>query len=155
MARVVSSNKNAYHDYTVEDKVEAGIVLEGWEVKSVKQANVNLRGAYVYYNDRGELILRGVHIGEWRSGEKKNDVQKSRERKLLVHRQQAAKLGGMSKRPGYALVPMELIVNDGGLIKVVLGLVKGKRKFDKRRALKEREMDNELRRASKPLAQLY
>lgn len=144
--RVLVSNQSATYDYEIEDKLQAGIVLQGWEVKSVKAGRVNLKGSFVHVDANLQMWLRGMHVANW-VGQQHSEIEKGRDRLLLVHKTQASKLGGMGKRPGYSVVPLQIIETDGGLIKVEIALVKGKRKYDKRRAIKEREIKRELRQS--------
>lgn len=136
----VFSNKKAYHGFDILDKLEVGIVLKGWEVKSMKSGRVDVMGAYVDYTAAGELLLRGVKIAKWSTGAAVSPEEQSRSRKLLAKRSQAAKLGGLGSRPGYTLIPLEGYVNDKGMIKLVIAVVKGKKKFDKRQQIKERDI---------------
>lgn len=142
--RVLVSNKSAAFDYDIVDKLEAGLSLQGWEVKSIKNSRANLKGAFIVSDSNGNLVVRGMHISDW-VGEVHSEAVKLRERLLLVHKNQALKLSGLAKQPGYSLIPLQLFQNDKGMIKAEIALVKGKRKFDKRRAIKEKDLARELK----------
>jgi len=142
--RVLVSNKSAAFDFEVIDKLEAGLVLEGWEVKSIKNARANLKGSFIISTANAGLVIRGMHISDW-IGEVHSEAVKLRERTLLVHKHQVTKLSALAKQPGYSLIPLQLFQNDKGMIKAEIALVKGKRKFDKKQAIKDRDLARELR----------
>lgn len=138
---VLADNRKATYDYTIERKIEAGIALLGTEIKSIRAGRVNLREGYARI-DRGEAWLRGVHIAPWDHTGLENH-EPTRPRKLLLHRGQIALLGVELKQKGYTLVPLRLYVRHG-VAKLEIGVAKGKRKFDKRHAIKERETTREM-----------
>ncbi|HEV7624735.1 MAG TPA: SsrA-binding protein SmpB [Amnibacterium sp.] len=142
--KVVASNRRARHDYTIEDTIEAGLVLTGTEVKSLRQGRASLIDGYAYI-DGGEAYLDAVHIPEYNQGTWTNHPPR-RTRKLLLHKQQILKLGSRVKEGGYTLVPLSLYFSDGKA-KVELALAKGKREYDKRHALRERQDRREAERA--------
>ncbi len=142
--KVVASNRKARHDYTIEDTVEAGIVLTGTEVKSLRQGRASLVDGYAYI-DGGEAFLDAVHIPEYNQGTWTNHPPR-RTRKLLLHKQQILKLSSRVKEGGYTLVPLSLYFSDGKA-KVELAVAKGKREYDKRHALRERQDRREAERA--------
>lgn len=142
--RVVATNRKARHDYTIEDVVEAGLVLTGTEVKSLRQGRASLVDGYAYI-DGGEAYLDAVHIPEYNQGTWTNHPPRRR-RKLLLHKQQILKLGSQVREGGYTLVPLSLYFNDGKA-KVELAVAKGKREYDKRHALRERQDRREAERA--------
>jgi len=141
--RVITVNRQAYHDYFVEETIEAGIVLTGTEVKSVREGRVNLRGAYARIAG-GEVWLEGAHIAEYEHGTYMNH-DPMRRRKLLLHRREINRLTGRIQTKGLTLVPLKLYFKDNHL-KVELGLCRGKKLYDKREAIKKREMERELAR---------
>ena len=145
MARTVFSNKKAYHDFTIVDKLETGIVLEGWEVKSIKNGMGDFRGAFAVIDAGNQLLLRGVNVASWKTGLKQAEDTRKRERKLLAHRREIAKLQGLASRPGYTLIPLEVFISNRGLIKVVIAVVKGKRQYEKKQAVKDRDMKRKMR----------
>lgn len=142
--KVVASNRKARHDYLIEDRYEAGIVLSGTEVKSLRQGRASLVDAYAYI-DRDEAWLEGAHIPEYAEGTWNNHAPR-RKRKLLLHREQIRKLAMKSKEGGYTIVPLSLYFS-GSRVKVEIALAKGKREYDKRHALRERQDRREAERA--------
>jgi SsrA-binding protein len=143
---VVTVNRQAYHDYFVDETIEAGIVLTGTEVKSVREGKVNLRGAYARIRD-GEVWLEGAHIAQYEAGTYMNH-EPLRPRKLLLHRREIARLIGRVQTKGYTLVPLKLYFKENHL-KVELGLCRGKKLYDKREAIRARETQRELERVTK------
>ncbi|MCW2724183.1 MAG: tmRNA-binding protein SmpB [Frankiales bacterium] len=141
--KLVAQNKKARHDYAIEDTYEAGIVLTGTEVKSLRQGRASLVDAYASVQD-GEVWLIGVHIPEYTEGTWNNHAPR-RTRKLLMHKQEILRLVGKLKESGLALVPLQLYFKDGRA-KVELGLGKGLKSYDKRQVLAQRDADNEIRR---------
>ena len=146
---VVTVNRQAYHDYFVDETVEAGLVLRGTEVKSVRSGHVNIRGAYARIKD-GEVWLDGAHIAEYEQGTYMNH-EPLRSRKLLLHRREIARLIGRVQAKGQTLVPLKLYFKDNR-VKVELGLARGKKLYDKRDAIRERDSQRELARVFKQRA---
>ena len=142
--KVVAQNKKARHDYTIEDRYEAGLVLTGTEVKSLRAGRASLVDGYAYV-DRGEAWLDAVHIPEYGQGTWTNHTPR-RKRKLLLHRHQIEKLQAAVSQGGYTLVPLSLYFLDGRA-KVELAVAKGKREYDKRQTLRERQDKREADRA--------
>ena len=143
---VVTVNRQAYHDYFVDESFEAGIALTGTEVKSIREGKVNLRGAYARIKD-GEVWLEGVHIAIYEQGTYMNH-DPVRPRKLLLHRREINRLVGRIQAKGLTLVPLKLYFKENRA-KVELGLCRGKKLYDKREAIKERESQRELARVTK------
>ena len=143
---VITTNRQAYHDYFVEETVEAGIALRGTEVKSIRAGHVNLRGSYARIAE-GEAWLEGAHIAEYEQGTYMNH-EPTRRRKLLLHRREIDRLVGKVQAKGLTLIPLKLYFA-GNLVKVELGLARGKKLYDKREAIKERETARELQRVTK------
>lgn len=141
--RPVATNRKARHEYAVLDTIEAGLVLTGTEVKSIRQGNVNLADGFARM-DRGEVWLEGVHISPYKQGSNAN-VDPVRKRKLLLHRREIRKLQSRLTETGVTLVPLSLYFK-GNVAKVQLGLCRGKRAYDKRQAIAKREADRSLRR---------
>ncbi|MGF1476279.1 MAG: SsrA-binding protein SmpB [Geminicoccaceae bacterium] len=141
---VVANNRKAFHDYHIDEKVEAGIVLAGTEVKSLRNGRANLRDAYAGEME-GELYLFNVHIPEYNGGNRFNHEVK-RPRKLLLRRREMGRLLGAVQRKGYTLVPLSLYFNERGKAKVELGVAFGKKLYDKREANKERDWNREKER---------
>lgn len=146
MEKLIAQNKKAYHDYFVEDTYEAGIVLVGCEVKSIRLGAINLRDSFVIIKN-GEVFMIGAHISPYKMGSY-NNVDPRRTRKLLLNRSEINKLRGKVEQKGYTLVPLKVYFKDA-LVKVQIGLCKGKELHDKRQAIKEKENDRNLRRAMK------
>ena len=146
MEKVVATNKKAYHDYFVEDTYEAGIVLVGSEVKSVRQGAVNLKDSYAIIKGN-EVFLLGVHISPYEKGSCFNEDPR-RTRKLLLNRQEINKIRGKVEIKGYTLVPLKIYFKQS-LVKVELGICKGKELHDKRQAIKTREENRNIQRIKK------
>ena len=142
--RLVAQNKKARHDYAIDETFEAGIVLTGTEVKSLRQGRASLIDAYAAVQD-GELWMFGAHIPEYTEGTWNNHTPR-RARKLLLHKAEILKLTVKLKEGGLALVPLQLYFMNGHA-KVELGLGKGRKSYDKRQVLAQRDADNEMRRA--------
>lgn len=140
----IAQNKKAFHDYFIEEKYEAGIALEGWEVKSIRAGRVQLKEAYVVLHD-GEVFLIGSHISPLPTASTHVHPDPTRTRKLLLHAAEISKLVGKVERAGYTLVPLDLHYTRGR-IKLEIGLAKGKKQHDKREAEKEREWQREKQR---------
>ena len=149
-SRIIAQNKKAWHDYFVDEKYEAGIALFGTEVKSVRQGNVNLKDSYCHF-DKGELFVVGMHISPYEKGNIFNR-EPLRDKKLLMHKKEIMKLGGLVTQKGYTLVPLSLYFS-GKNVKVEVGLCRGKKLYDKRDSAAEkqanREMDRRLKTQSK------
>lgn len=141
---LVASNRKARHDYFIEDTYEAGLVLSGTEVKSLRAGRASLVDGFASI-ERGEAWLENVHIPEFTEGSWTNHPTR-RKRKLLLNRKELAKLAGKISESGYTLIPLSLYFKDG-YAKVELGLAKGKKAYDKRQTLKEREAQREVHKA--------
>ena len=137
----IIQNKKAYHDYFVEDKYEAGIVLEGWEVKAIRDNRVNIKEAYVIIQ-KGEIYLLGCHITPLGSASTHINPDNIRTRKLLLNHDEIVKLIGKVERSGFTLVPLNMHFSKGK-IKCEIGLAKGKKQYDKRQAEKEKDWNRE------------
>ena len=146
----ISKNRKAYHDYFVEESFEAGIELFGTEVKSIRQGTLNLKDSYCTIKD-GEIFVRGMHISPYEKGNIFNR-EPLRDKKLLMHKKEILKLGGLVNQKGYTLVPLALYFS-GSNVKMEVGLCRGKKLYDKRdsEAAKEsaREIDRRMRDKSK------
>lgn len=150
--KVVAQNKKAGHDYFIEETYEAGIVLQGTEIKSIRAGRVNLKDSFARIHN-GEVFLYNMHISPYEQGNRFNH-DPLRTRKLLLHRKQISKLIGETKEQGYALVPLKMYLKDG-FAKVLIGLGKGKKNYDKREDLKKKEAKREMEKAFKAKQQLY
>jgi SsrA-binding protein len=140
----IAENKKAYHDYFIEQRFEAGIALEGWEVKAIRAGRVQLREAYVIVS-HGEIFLIGCHISPLPTASTHITPDATRTRKLLLHAAEISKLIGSVERAGYALVPLDMHYSRGR-VKLEIGLAKGKKQYDKRAAEKEKAWRREQQR---------
>ncbi|MHB8353084.1 MAG: SsrA-binding protein SmpB [Burkholderiales bacterium] len=140
----IVDNRKAFHDYFIEERFEAGLALEGWEVKAIRAGRTQLKEAYVVVLT-GELFLLGSHISPLPTASTHIHPDPTRTRKLLLHAEEIAKLVGKVERAGYTLVPLNLHYSKGR-IKVEIGLAKGKKQHDKRDAEKERDWEREKQR---------
>jgi SsrA-binding protein len=134
---VVCRNKKAFYDYFIEDRIEAGMVLKGTEVKSLREGRADLKDAFAVV-ENGEVFLVNMHIGEW-PGAAYFNHEPERKRKLLLQARQIRKLRIQIEQRGYTLVALSVYFNRANRAKVELGLAKGKRKYDKRAAIRERD----------------
>lgn len=146
MERIVATNKKAYHDYFVEDTYEAGIVLVGSEVKSIRQGALNLRDSFVIIKN-GEAFVIGMHVLPYKMGSYFN-VDARRTRKLLLNRAEINKLRGKVEQKGFTLIPLKVYFKES-LVKIELGLCRGKELHDKRASIKEKENNRNLQRIIK------
>ena len=137
----IITNKKAFHDYFIEEKFEAGIVLEGWEIKAIRAGRANIKESYVIVRD-GEVFIFGMHITPLSQASTHVKADPIRTRKLLLHAAQISKLIGKVERAGFTLMPLDLHYQRGR-VKVEIGLAKGKKQHDKREAEKERDWNRE------------
>jgi SsrA-binding protein len=144
---VVATNRKAFHDYAIEEKMEAGLVLRGTEVKSLREGKVNLRDSYASV-DHEEVILHNCHITPYSHGNIMNH-DPLRPRKLLLHRKEISKLLGKTQQKGLTLVPLRIYFNPRGKAKIEIALAKGKKQYDRRETIKSREAGREVERAMK------
>jgi|TARA_B110000967_G_C18584939_1_gene411563 SsrA-binding protein len=137
----IIQNKKAFHDYFIEDKYEAGIVLEGWEVKAIRDNRVNIKEAYVIIQ-KGEIFLLGCHITPMGNASTHINPDNIRTRKLLLNNNEIVKLIGKVERSGFTLVPIDMHFSKGR-IKCEIGLAKGKKQYDKRQTEKDKDWNRE------------
>lgn len=143
--KIVATNRKAFHDYEILEKVEAGISLLGCEVKSARSGKVNLKGGFVRFLSGGEAYLDGVNIAAY--PQTTNIVYEPlRPRKLLLKKNEIKRLIGKTAQKGFSVVPLECYFNDKGIAKILLGLVKGKRQYDKKETKKRKDIEREMRR---------
>ena len=145
-AKIISLNRKAYHDYVIEESVEAGIALTGTEIKSIRAGRVNLRDAYAHPQG-GELWLFNAHIARYEAGSRYNH-EPTRPRKLLLRRRQIDEFTGKVTQKGFTIVPLKMYLKNG-IAKVELGLAKGRKLYDKRESMARREAEREMERAMK------
>jgi len=144
--RTITVNRQAYHDYFVDETYEAGIVLAGTEVKSIRAGHANLRGAYARVKD-DEVWLEGAHISPYEQGSSMNQ-EPMRPRKLLLHRREIERLVGRVQTKGLTLIPLKMYIKENR-VKIEIGLCRGKKLYDKREAIAKRDSDRELARIAK------
>ncbi len=144
--KVIADNRKAFHDYFVDEAFEAGIELFGTEVKSLRAGNVNLKDSYCDIK-KGELFAIGIHISPYEKGNI-NNKEPLRDKKLLMHKREIMRLGGLISRDGYTLIPLQLYFR-GSYVKVKLGLCKGKKLYDKRDAIAKKSADRTIERHMK------
>jgi SsrA-binding protein len=144
--KTVAVNRRARHEYAVEETLEAGIALTGTEIKSIRAGRVNLAEAYARI-EKGEAWLIGAHIAPYEQGNR-NNHEPTRTRKLLLHRDQISELIGRTQAKGFTLVPLKLYIRNG-MAKLEIGIARGKKAYDKRRTIAERDARRELERATK------
>jgi SsrA-binding protein len=143
--RHIATNKKAYHDYFVDETFEAGIELTGTEVKSLRQNKASLRDSFAVVR-KGEVFLHNVHISPYSHGNRAN-VDPTRARKLLLHKKEIRYLAGKTAEKGATLVPLKLYFSPGNLVKVELGLARGKKLHDKRASIADRDHKRDVERA--------
>jgi SsrA-binding protein len=137
-------NRSAYHDFSIDVKYDAGMVLAGTEVKSLRDGRASFNDSYCYFH-KGELWIKNLHIAEYSHGTV-NNHDPMRERKLLLQKKELRKLEAKMKEKGLTLVPLRIFFNEKGLAKMELGLGKGKKQYDKRETLKARDTEREMKR---------
>lgn len=142
----LAQNRKASHDYFIEDTYEAGMVLQGTEIKSIRAGRVNLKDSHARINN-GEIKLINLHIAPYEQGNRYNH-DPTRTRKLLLHRREIDRLIGLTQQQGYALVPLKIYIKNG-FAKVLIGLGKGKKRYDKREDMKRKQMKRDIDRAMK------
>lgn len=145
-SKVMARNKKASHDFFIEDTFEAGLVLQGTEIKSIRAGRVNMKDSFARV-ERGEVFLHNLHISPYEQGNRYNH-EPTRTRKLLLHRKQINKLIGETQQAGYSLIPIKIYIKNG-MAKVLIGLGKGKKKYDKREDLKQKQAKRDVDRALK------
>jgi SsrA-binding protein len=144
--KIVAKNAKAFHDYFIEDRYETGIELAGTEVKSIRQGNVNLKDSFCIIKD-GEISVLGMHISPYEKGNIFNKDPR-RNRKLLMHKREIMRLFGKIKQDGYSLVPLSIYFK-GSLVKLEIGLARGKKLYDKRDSAAKKDAKREIDRAMK------
>jgi SsrA-binding protein len=137
-------NRSAYHEYYIEDKYDAGMVLMGTEVKSIREGKVSFVDSFCFFQ-KGELWVRNLHIAEYRFGTTNNHIA-VHDRKLLLNKKELRKLESKLKDKGYTIIPLRIFFNEKGLAKMAIGLGKGKKLHDKRDTVKQRDAEREMKR---------
>ena len=146
LGKIIAQNKKAFHDYFIEDRVEAGIVLQGTEIKSIRLGKVSIKEAYAHI-DKNQAYIINMHVTTYEFGTKGNH-DPIRKRKLLLHRKEISRLIGLQQQQGYSLIPLKVYLKDG-YAKIEIGVAKGKKLYDKREDLKKKETDRQIERAVK------
>jgi SsrA-binding protein len=142
----ITTNRKAFHEYEVFERAEAGVVLVGTEVKSIREGGLNFRDSYVEFR-KGELFLVGCRIGPYSHGSLNNHSE-DRDRKLLLHRREIQKFGGKATEKGFTIIPLKAYFKNGR-VKLEIGLARGKKAHDKREALKRKDIERETRQAAR------
>ncbi|MFI5154229.1 MAG: SsrA-binding protein SmpB [Chitinophagales bacterium] len=140
-------NRSAYHDYFIEDKFDAGMVLAGTEVKSIREGKVSFADSFCQFY-RGELWVKNLHIAEYRMGTTNNHIA-VHDRKLLLTKRELRKLETKSREKGYTIVPLRVYFNEKNLAKMEIGLGKGKKLYDKRESIKRKDEERQMKRMLK------
>lgn len=147
--KIITTNKSASFEYFIEEKYEAGIVLEGNEIKSLREGNVNMNDAFCFLRD-GEISVKNMHIALYDKSDAFSTRETRRDRKVLLHKQEIAKIAGKVNRQGYTLVPLKLYFK-GSLVKIEIALCKGKHTYDKKQTIADRDtkraVDREIKNA--------
>lgn len=138
------SNRKAFHEYSFESKYTAGIVLQGTEIKSLRSGKASFNDSYCYFH-KGELYVKNLHISEYAFGTYTNH-EPMQERKLLLTKRELRKLEAKIKEKGYSIIPLRIFFSDSGYAKVEIGLGKGKKSFDKRQTIRERDSERDIKR---------
>ena len=148
MGKTVAQNKKAYHDYHIEEKYDAGMVLQGSEIKGIRATRVNLKDSFIRFM-KGEAYLFNAHIGRLETTHHFYGHEERGSRKLLLHKKEIQKLIKAVERDGYTVVPLQLYLNDRNIAKLQIGIAKGKNLHDKRQDLKEKDLKRDVERAMK------
>ncbi len=148
MGETIAKNKKAYHDYSIEEKFEAGIVLKGSEIKAIRAGRVNLKDSFIRIDD-GEVVLFNAHIGLLVTTHHYYRHEERGSRKLLLHKKEIAKLERAVQRDGMTIVPLIMYYNHKNIVKLQIGIAKGKKLHDKRQDLKEKDQKRDIARAMK------
>lgn len=143
--KVLATNRKARHEFFIEDTIEAGIVLKGTEVKSIRQGKVNIKESYANI-ENGEVFLNGMHISPYEQGNIYN-VDPLRKRKLLLHKRQIRKLIGETKLKGLTLIPLSIYLKNG-IVKVEIAVAKGKKLYDKRQVIAKKDAERRMQQQS-------
>lgn len=145
--KLVANNKKAWHDYFIEERIEAGIVLTGTEIKSVRAGKVSIKESYARI-DKGELFVYGMNISPYEQGNRFN-VDPLRPRKLLLHKREIMKLLGATTQKGLTIIPLSMYINEDGRAKVEIAVARGKKNYDKRETIAKKDAARKIDRALK------
>ncbi|MBD3362948.1 SsrA-binding protein SmpB [Candidatus Dojkabacteria bacterium] len=147
--KILGKNKKAFRDYEIIKRFEAGMVLEGWEVKSIKSRNFSLKESHVSQR-HGEMWIYGMHVSSWKFGGSLEEMDEQRPKKLLLHKKEIEYLIGSEQRKGLTIIPLSVYL-ERGFIKIEIALAKGKKQYDKRKKIKERDQKRRIERDLKSL----
>lgn len=145
VGKLIANNKKARHEFFIDEVIEAGIVLKGTEVKSIRMGRANIKESYAVINN-GEVFVQGMNITPYEMGNRYNP-DPMRTRKLLLHKREISKLIGLTQKKGYTLVPLRLYINDKGLVKLEIGVARGKKLHDKRHDIAKKDANRDIQRA--------
>ncbi len=145
IGKVIANNKKARHEFFIEEVIEAGIVLTGTEAKSIRLGKVNIKESYAVIND-AEIFIQGMHISPYEMGNRYN-VDPVRTRKLLLHKKEIDRLIGYTVKKGLTIVPLRVYISPKGLVKVEIGVAKGKKLHDKRHDMAKKDANRDIQRA--------
>lgn len=145
VSKLIANNKKARHEYFIEDVIEVGLVLKGTEVKSIRMGKANIKESYAVIK-QGEIFIQGMHISPYEMGNRFNE-DPLRVRKLLLHKREINKLIGLTQQKGYTLAPLRLYLNEKGLVKLEIGIAKGKKLHDKRHDIAKKDANRDIQRA--------
>lgn len=145
VGKMIANNKKARHEFFIDEVIEAGLVLTGTEVKSLRKGQANIKESYAVIND-GEAFIQGMHISPYEMGNRYNP-DPLRTRKLLLHKKEISRLIGMIQKKGHTIVPLRLYLNEKGLIKLEIGIARGKKLHDKRHDLAKKDANRDIQRA--------
>lgn len=143
--KLIANNKKARHEYFIDEVIEAGMVLTGTEVKAIRMGKANIKESYAVVQN-GEMMIQGMHISPYEMGNRYNE-DPLRTRKLLLHKREITKLIGLTQQKGYTVVPLRLYINDNGLVKLEIGVARGKKLHDKRSDIAKKDANRDIQRA--------
>ena len=146
--KVIANNKKAFHDYTILERYETGIVLTGTEIKSIRNGSCSIKESYAKITSKGELVVTGMHIAPYEQGNRFN-VDPLRPRKLLLHKREIRKILGATTEQGLTVVPLQMYINEKGLAKIDIAIARGKKLYDKRDDMSKKDADRKMERAMK------
>lgn len=146
--KIIATNKKAYFDYFVISTYEAGLVLEGSEVKSIRKGNVNLKDTFIFFTQKGEVFVKNMFIKKFENFGG-FEIDEKRDRKLLLNKVEIKKIASKIKEKGYSCVPLKICLKDNKFVKLEIGLVKGKKSYDKKESIKLNDIKREVEREMK------
>ena len=145
VGKLIANNKKAWHEFFIDEVIEAGMVLTGTEVKAMRMGKANIKESYAVING-AEVFIQGMHISPYDMGNRYN-ADPLRTRKLLLHKKEISRLIGLTQQKGYTIVPLRLYINDKGLMKLEIGVARGKKQHDKRHEIAKKDANRDIQRA--------